>query len=689
MHTRSQPMFVRRFGPIRSEIHVRLSIAGLVLVCCLAGLVVGQEAEKQNSPSRENDSPQKKDGRMAPVVGASEKVKEQKSDAKPPAEPSQLPVERELERTPEGEIRFSFQRQPWLAVLQWLSDSSGLTLDWQELPDGVLNLTTKQSYTLDEARDLFNMHLAARGFTLLRRGEVLTLTKLDKLNPALVPRVEAEDLAERDSHEIVRVSFPLDWLVAEQAAKEFAPMLSPFGKLMPMEATNRLEAMDTVDNLSELRAVLAHEQSRHGESRLVVEFKLKHVRADEIIVKLRELVGEQATRGLAANRNRSSDQMRRELERAREQAENNKPQGGEQRRPVRSTPDVHLVVNNQENSILANAPPDKIALIRQAVQALDVALSDGARLRENVTRMRIYRTKSLDPESIEDMVANLIEMGKLQSTTKVQADDDSNMLIVYATPADHMAIANLVSQIEEDGRDVRIIKLGGLDPHYALQAIKLLLQGNSSASSGRRRGGGGDDEQFRIEADFERGRLLAWVNDTEYDEIKEFLAKLGDEQDSVARRGGIRVLNFSGHGAAGGRKRGADLAASPRQSPPRAKPGKIRDQDSRARDPARRSSIELPKSNDAPTTENKTASPVRSPVTNVVRIAAATKASEPADATTPDPSADAEEAEIDAAEEAQSAADGDASPETPRLDSNADDPPANSAPSLPANLTTS
>ena len=44
--------------------------------------------------------------------------------------------------------------------------------------------------TLDEARDLFNMHLAARGFTLLRRGEILGVVKLDKLNPALVPRVE-------------------------------------------------------------------------------------------------------------------------------------------------------------------------------------------------------------------------------------------------------------------------------------------------------------------------------------------------------------------------------------------------------------------------------------------------------------------------------------------------------------------
>ena len=175
-------------------------------------------------------------------------------------------------------------------MLQWLAKSSKLTLDWQELPEDKLNLSTQNSYTLEEAPDLLNMHLQ-RGFTLLRRGEVLALIKLEKLNPALVPRVEQGELASRDPHEIVRVSFPLDWLVAEEAVKEFQPMLSPFGKLTAMTATNRLEAMDTVANLREVRGLLTREQSSHGESRLVVEFKLKHVHAEAIIEKLRELVG--------------------------------------------------------------------------------------------------------------------------------------------------------------------------------------------------------------------------------------------------------------------------------------------------------------------------------------------------------------------------------------------------------------
>ena len=469
-------------------------------------------------------------------------------------------------RTTDGEYRFSFQGQPWLDVLQWLARNSKLTLDWQDLPDDKLNLTTQTSYTLDEARDLFNMHLAARGFTLLRRGEVLALVKLDKLNPALVPRVEPGELDSRDRHEIVRVSFPLEWLVASEAVKEFEPMKSPFGKLTAMAATNRLEALDTVDNLLEIREMLKREQSPQGEERLVVEFKLKHVRAEDIMSKLQTLVGSPGAMLRPQDRARMQFMRMREQrgdsDRGRENNNNNN------RNAQPKEPEVHLVVNEQENSILANAPPDKLAVVRQAVQALDVPSATGGRGSDAMTRMRIYRTKGIDPEPMADMIQELVGLGKLATSTQVQADDDSNTLIVYATPSDHMAIANLVDQIGDTGRDVRIIALAQLTPDYALQAIKLLLQGEQPNSGGfggfggyggdwgrsRRRGGGGGgnsnsgDDQFRIEADSERNRLLLWATDMEYEQVKTLLAKLGEQGGAGAVRGNLRILSLPSRG---------------------------------------------------------------------------------------------------------------------------------------------
>jgi type II secretory pathway component GspD/PulD (secretin) len=523
---------------------------------------LAQNERFRRGPPRGEQETAKPPEKTGTSGGESPKPKAEESP-KPEQQPATVteptePVDKQLVRTSDGKYRFSFQGQPWLDVLQWLARNSKLTLDWQELPEDRLNLTTQTSYSLDEARDLFNMHLAARGYTLLRRGEVLGLVKLDKLNPALVPRVEPGELDSRDRHEIVRVSYALEWLVASEAVKEFEPMKSPFGKLTAMAATNRLEALDTVDNLLEIREMLKREQSPQGEERLVVEFKLKHVRAEDIMSKLQTLVG---TPGATL---RPQERARMQFMRMREQRENpGDKNNNNSRNPQPKEPEVNLVVNEQENSILANAPPDKLAVVRQAVQALDVPSSAGGRGSDAATRMRIYRTKGIDPEPMADMIQELVSMGKLATSTQVQADDNSNTLIVYATPSDHMAIANLVDQIGDTGRDVRIITLGQLTPDYALQAIKLLLQGEQPDSGGgggdwgrwRRRGGGGGggnsggDDQFRIEADTERNRLLLWATDTEYEQVKELLAKLGEQGGAGAVRGNLRILSMPSRGS--------------------------------------------------------------------------------------------------------------------------------------------
>jgi len=501
---------------------------------------VGGEKPKVEKSATEK-TPAEKPSTEKPVTEKSAGDRaEAKTNRDTGAATATVPIEQQLQRTSEGKIRFNFQGQPWLEVLQWLAKSSKLTLDWQELPEDKLNLSTQTSYSLDEARDLLNMHLAARSFTLLRRGEVLALVKLDKLNPALVPRVDPDELASRDRHEIVRVSFPLDWLVAEDAVKEFEPMKSPFGKLTPMTATNRLEALDTVENLRQINDLLRREQSAHSEERLVVEFKLKHVRAEDIIDKLTTLVGAENNLLRPADRARMQQFMRR-----RQQQEGDKNKNQNVQRTERQQAEVHLVLNEQENSILANAPPDKLAVIRQAVQALDVPSAANSRLSDAVTRMKIYRTKSIDPEAMQELIEDLVETGKLAKNTQVQSDDNSNTLIVYASPVDHLAIANLVSQVDDDGRDVRIITLHQLTPDYALQAIQSLLKGEEGGGNSRwgRRRGGGSEDQFRIEADLERGRLLMWASDGEFDQVQSLLAKLGEGVQSSTARSNIRVLS--------------------------------------------------------------------------------------------------------------------------------------------------
>ncbi|MCH5376552.1 MAG: hypothetical protein JJ992_21495, partial [Planctomycetes bacterium] len=184
---------------------------------------------------------------------------------KPPEPPD--PRELDVRPDPEGKVRFSFRGQAWPDVLNWLAMVSGMSLDWQELPADYLNLITHRSYTLPEARDLINRHLLARGFTMLVKDDVLSVVKLDKIDPALVPRVSPEELADLLPHQYVKTCFPLDWLIADTAVEELKPMLSPHGKLTALSTTNRVEAMDAAANLREVYAVLQAEQSGGSQDR--------------------------------------------------------------------------------------------------------------------------------------------------------------------------------------------------------------------------------------------------------------------------------------------------------------------------------------------------------------------------------------------------------------------------------------
>ena len=102
-----------------------------------------------------------------------------------------------------------------------------------------------------------------------------------------------ESLESRQDHEFVKVSFKLDWLIADQAVEELKPMLSPYGKLVGLKATNRIEAIDAVANLREIASLLSQEQSANGQERLVLPRRqVVHRLGDDLLAGARFAIDE-------------------------------------------------------------------------------------------------------------------------------------------------------------------------------------------------------------------------------------------------------------------------------------------------------------------------------------------------------------------------------------------------------------
>ena len=520
------------------------------------------DAAKENQPAglkKKGDDAGKKEGEAEAEKGKEKSetpsVITRPLKAEEPADPQ------ELEITPDaqGKVRFSFSRQPWPAILEWLARVSHLSLDWQELPADYLNLQTQRDYTLEEARDLINHHLLARGFTMLKSGEMLTVVNVSKLNAAMVPRVEPEELHSRLASEFVKVSFPLKWILAEKAVEELKPMLSSNGKLTALKELNRIEALDTARNLQDIYELLQQTQTEDvSTTTLVREFRLEHRRAADVVLLVEAILGLDNKR-MPMNMGRGGDMMNFQIMNQLQQMQQMLQQGhrggqGNSNDP-KAPPEPRLIVNDQENSILAHATPDKLEIIAQTIKAIDVPGDAGNQLLHSINRVKPYRLSTADPQPI---MALLKEMGNLSPQSRLQVDEKSKSLILYGTLADHFTTQALIERLDGTNRKFEVVSLRRLRADAVAGTIQYLLgaEDEEKSQNNNRRGyyygyqpygssnNNKEDRPFKVDADIINNRLLIWANDVELEEVRNLLVKMGETPPGKSNPDTMRTLDL-------------------------------------------------------------------------------------------------------------------------------------------------
>ena len=210
-------------------------------------------------------------------------------------------------------------------------------------------------------------------------------------------------------------------------------------------------------------------------------------------------------------------------------------------------------MNQRRNSILAHAPPDKMAIIIQAVNAIDVPLDTTQSLLTNVSRMQVYRITGVDPEPV---VKTLQEIGNLDPTTRLQIDKKNKAIVAYASLADHVTIRSVVEKLSGSERKFEVIRLRRLAADYVAGSIMFMMvgekkekparqpywmmdYGNQSSSSDKDKSA----NEFRVEADVDHNRLLLWANEVELGEVENLLVKLGEIPPKGSRRDTVRMID--------------------------------------------------------------------------------------------------------------------------------------------------
>jgi type II secretory pathway component GspD/PulD (secretin) len=466
-----------------------------------------------------------------------------------PKDPPEPPDRKEFDVRPDdqGMVQFQFRNQSWPDLLKWIAETSNMSLDWQELPSDYLNIATPRKQTLDEARDLLNRHLLTRGYTMLELDGMLQVVKTAGINVSLVPKVPPEALSSLPPNRFVRTSFELDSLVAKDVVTEFKPLISSNGLLNALDATNRLEAMDSAANLLEVYRILQDEQSDTAQSGLAREFILEYVRANEAYELLVSFLKVE-TKTSSSSRRPSPEEMAMQQQQIQMQMQMQQQAG---KIPQPAKVEINIVANTRRNSIIANAPPNKMATIAAFIKRLDVPNDTTASLQRLETRMRVYRLVSLDPKQL---VNSMIAMDALEPSTRLDVDEKNKSIIAYASLSDQMLIQQTIQRLDGSARDFEVIQLRRLKAEDVAGTIKFLMGKEESKDDRSRRSymyydpwsannKSESPDSFRVGANTQDNQLLLWANDVEIKEVTQLLKKLGEIPSESVKRSKFRVID--------------------------------------------------------------------------------------------------------------------------------------------------
>ena len=118
---------------------------------------------------------------------------------------------------------------------------------------------------------------------MIVHGELLSVVKIDKLDPSLIPRVSPDDLEDYPPYDFVRVRFDLPQSMDPAKAKEdVTVLLSPNAKVTPLLATKRLLVIDAVANVRNVRDLIYAEQAAADSEFKPVVYQIRYRRADYV-----------------------------------------------------------------------------------------------------------------------------------------------------------------------------------------------------------------------------------------------------------------------------------------------------------------------------------------------------------------------------------------------------------------------
>jgi len=155
-------------------------------------------------------------------------------------------------------IKLNFQDAPLQAVLEYLSETAGLTIvSDQPIVDGRMTVISRQPILLEEAISLINSVLKEKSLTTVLTGKVLKVVTLEKAKQESIPVFSGRDPATVvPSDDVVTYVIPVQYVTARALRDNLQGLIPEYASLEANEDGNALIVTDTMANIQRLMKIV-------------------------------------------------------------------------------------------------------------------------------------------------------------------------------------------------------------------------------------------------------------------------------------------------------------------------------------------------------------------------------------------------------------------------------------------------
>ena len=156
-------------------------------------------------------------------------------------------------------IKLNFQDAPLQTVLEYLSETAGLTIvSDTPIVDGRMTVISRRPIALEEAISLINSMLKEKNLTTILNGKVLKIVTLDNAKQESVPVFSGrnpEAIVAGD--DIVTYVIPVTYVTARALRENLEGLIPEYASLEANEDGNALIITDTTANIKRLMKIVA------------------------------------------------------------------------------------------------------------------------------------------------------------------------------------------------------------------------------------------------------------------------------------------------------------------------------------------------------------------------------------------------------------------------------------------------